>query len=81
MLLKDALLVMNDMGDLIEVKETFQINLQRRVWANGKGENHELCIIFPDCMNYDNVTIWFKDEIDAYVKFREIAKSVAGTPL
>jgi hypothetical protein len=69
------------MGDLIEVKETFQINLQRRVWANGKGENHELCIIFPECMNHDNVTIWFKDEIDAYTELKDIVIKVAERDL
>lgn len=64
------------MGDLIEVKETFQINLQRRVSSNGKTENHELCIIFPDCMNHDNVIVWFKDEIDAYIELKDIITSI-----
>ena len=64
------------MGDLIEVKETFQINLQRRVSENGKSENHELCVIFPDCMNHDNVIVWFRDEIDAYIELIDIVKSV-----
>jgi hypothetical protein len=64
------------MGDLIEVKETFQINLQRRVSGNRKTENYELCIIFPDCMNHDNVIVWFKDEANAYIEIRDIVKSV-----
>lgn len=64
------------MGDLIEVKEIFQINLQRRISENGKAENHELCIIFPDCMDHDNVIVWFRDECDAYTELKDIVTNI-----
>lgn len=68
------------MGDLIEVKDTFSINIQRRM-KDGKGENHELCIIYPECMDHVNVIIWFKDEIDAYAELRDIVTGIVEREL
>ena len=52
------------MGDLIEVKDRFIVQLQRRM-SDGKSDAFELCIIYPEYMDHDNVTVWYKYEPDA----------------
>ena len=52
------------MGDLIEIIDTFTIQLQKRV-SDRKPDAFELCIIYPEYMDQDNVTVWYKHEPDA----------------
>lgn len=59
------------MGDLIEVKEQFTIQLQCRK-RDGKPDKIELCIIYPDCMDHDNTIVWYRDEKDAYSDLEDI---------
>ncbi len=59
------------MGDLIEVKDQFTIHLQRRM-RDGKPDQIELCIIYPDCLDHDNTIVWYKDEKDAYTDLENI---------
>jgi hypothetical protein len=68
------------MGDLIEVKDTFIIQLQRRM-SDKKSDVFELCMIYPECMDHDNVVFWFKDEINAYTELRDIVKSIVEREL
>jgi len=63
------------MGDLIEVKDTFTIQLQRRM-SDGKPDAFELCFMYPEYMDHDNVTVWYKYERDALDAFENVIKSV-----
>jgi hypothetical protein len=62
------------MGDLIEVKDQFTIQLQRRI-RDGKPDQNELCIIYPDCLDHDNTIVWYKDEKDAYADLENIVNA------
>lgn len=41
------------MGDLIEVMDTVSVNVQRRM-SDGKPDQFELCIIYPEVLDRDN---------------------------
>jgi len=41
------------MGDLIEVMDTVSVNVQRRI-SDGKPDQFELCIIYPEVLDRDN---------------------------
>lgn len=63
------------MGALIEVKETFTIQFQRRM-REGKPDQFELCIIYPDCLEHDNTIVAYKYEKDAYQDFENAINDV-----
>jgi hypothetical protein len=63
------------MGDLIEVKEEFTIQLQRRM-RDGKADSFELCFMYPECMDHDNTIVQYKDEKNAYLDLEEIINAV-----
>lgn len=62
------------MGDLIEVKDTFIVQLQKRI-SNGQPDAFELCIIFPEYMDHDNETVWYRYERDALDDLGDIIRS------
>jgi hypothetical protein len=41
------------MGDVIEVTDTVSVNVQRRI-SDGKPDQFELCLIYPEVMDKDN---------------------------
>lgn len=51
------------MGDIIEVLDEFTV--QRRIRTReGKPKHMELCIIFPDYMDHDNLIVSYTPEND-----------------
>jgi len=62
------------MGDLIEIIDTFTIQVQRRMSEN-MPDRFELYFIYPDCVDHDNITVWYSDESEAYGDLEKIIQS------
>jgi hypothetical protein len=52
-----------DMGDVIQVLDTFTVERRIRI-SGGKPEHTELCIIFPEYMDHENLIISYTPEND-----------------
>lgn len=63
------------MGDLIEVMDTVSVNIQRRM-SDGKPDQFELCIIYPEIMQKDNRTKKYMYQTIAYSDLGEVVRKI-----
>lgn len=63
------------MGDLIEVMDTVSVNIQRRM-SDGKPDQFELCIIYPEVLQKDNRIKKCKYPTIAYSDLGEIIRKI-----
>lgn len=68
------------MGDIIEVKDEFTIQLQRRI-RHGKPDQIELCIIYPECAERNNTIVDYKSEECAYSDLENIINAARNVVL
>lgn len=63
------------MGDLIEVMDTVSVNVQRRM-SDGKPDQFEVCIIYPEVMQKDNRIKKYQYQTIAYSDLGEIIRKI-----
>lgn len=63
------------MGDLIEVMDTVSVNVQRRM-SDGKPDQFELCIIYPEILQKDNRIKKYQYQTIAYSDLGEVVRKI-----
>ena len=63
------------MGDVIEVIDTVSVVLQKRM-SDGKPDQFELCIIYPELMDKDNRIKKFRHQTIALSDMGEIIRKI-----
>lgn len=67
------------MGDVIEVIDSLTVQSQIRMKDDGK-RLYEICVIYPDCMDKDNVTLSYDHyESEMQLDFERIVHDVNET--
>ena len=64
------------MGDLIEVMDTVSVNIQRRMFDGDKPDQFELCIIYPEVLQKDNVIKKYLYQTNAYSDLGEVVRKI-----
>ena len=62
-------------GDLIEVMDTVSVNIQRRM-SDGKPDQFELCIIYPEVLQKDNRVKKYQYQTIAYSDLGEVVRKI-----
>jgi len=67
------------MGDIIEILDSLTVNSQMRIKNDGK-RSYEICVIYPDCMDKENVTLSYDHyENEMQLDFERIVQDINET--